>query len=1521
MNALYIEGQQILPGQGASTTLVAPGGLPVSGAITFDGNAVSQSGNTFTFTSASAGVVSLQQGTNTPATGVITFDGAGVVQSGSTFSFSGASGGAVDSITAGDGIAVSTAPPNSVSAPLVSVVAAGNPTDIQFNVADALSADTGYLTYDPDSKIFYTENVQIGTQLDLGTYPVSIYAGNNIGSAGQVLTRNPTGATDGVLWNGIVSGNNSATDGAGNIPFVSTDNDQVLVSNHFYTIDPTSTFTADGATTTYTSRLFTQNLAAAFTLDLTNTQYVIDSQNSTGTAGQVLTKQDGVGAVWADGGGVASVVVGAGTPATGALTFEGAGVSQSGNVFTFSGGGGGGGSPGGGAQSLQFNEAGGFGGAAIFYDATETTIRSAVEANATNSIAFLQEGNNLEIDSLRGNLKLFGRYGALMVSGDNVGIVLDSGADLQIAAATGIGLYTRGGTVFNYGTAGQVLTSGGTGQPVSWTTVSGGGGSPGGAAQSLQFNEAGGFGGAALFYDATDTTIQTAVGAAGNRIKFNESVGNLHLESRLAEIILDAKDSITLVSGTNHPIVLESGADLRIAAPTGVGLFTAGGSEVVNYGTVGQVLTSGGTGQPVSWATVSATAGVSSVVVSGNPPAAGAITFAGAGVSQSGNTFTFSGGGGGGSPGGGNNSLQFNNGGSFGGAGISIISTPTGSENVLGGTDSAGRLNTISWNSIYNAQTPSQIKLETTLGDIRCVSASSLYLIGGYNPLAEGSSVIIRAPGGLGISTDLNGAAPNYGTAGQVLTSGGAGATPSWTTVSSGGTPAGATNSIQFNNSGAFGGSAVLNYTGGQSGVGLTATVVGETPDDPPVPVNWNGLLQLTDTFGLMRLVAPYNLEISSTGGGIGSFGGLYVDMNTVRLTGTNEVNLYSTNATVNIKAPLGIGIVVGSAFPNYGTAGQVLTSGGVAATANWASLPTPTSAVVAGNAPASGALTFAGTGVSQSGNVFTFTGGGASGVSSIVVGAGTPAAGAITFAGAAVSQSGSTFTFTNSPPGGTTGQVQFNNGGVFGGTQINYLNAGASRGFQTVVGIGNNTLSLITATGNNIELKSDAASVKITATTTLDLTAPTGLGIVPTGGASPTYGTTGQVLTSGGTGQPPSWSAVSAAGTTGQVQFNGLGGALGGALITYTTTSGAALQTPTGGSTNNSLLFNKTGGSGIELKSDTATLELTAASTISLTAPTGLGLVATVGGTAAYGTAGQVLTSGGTGAPPTWASPSGGIASITAGQNIAVSTTAPNSATAPEVSVSVVAGSSTTVGGGIVFEDVPNTNILTSYADLARVLPSEAVSINGSSGTVSGFLDAKNVRVNEVLIPFSIADTDLSTGTAGQVLTAIGGAPPTNGNWKWTTPPFPVCVVPSTSGGNISSDVYNATTIMTTTCVFEKQHVIACSVDTNFNNYTQPSENTLIVFVYATSSLDSGFSKIQSATALIPFQPVGAPPFGSSAGITVVFNGFLYNSAVDTLTPGTVITYTVKVATSLASTTQAPTWSAPNTSIVITPY
>jgi len=57
----------------------------------------------------------------------------------------------------------------------------------------------------------------------------------------------------------------------------------------------------------------------------------------------------------------------------------------------------------------------------------------------------------------------------------------------------------------------------------------------------------------------------------------------------------------------------------------------------------------------------------------------------------------------------------------------------------------------------------------------------------------------------------------NYGTSGQVLTSSGSAAAPTWTTVSGGGSPGGSNTQVQYNSSGAFAGSA--NFTFGGTGI------------------------------------------------------------------------------------------------------------------------------------------------------------------------------------------------------------------------------------------------------------------------------------------------------------------------------------------------------------------------------------------------------------------------------------------------------------------------------------------------------------------------------------------------------------------------------------------------------------------------------------------------------------------------------------------------------------------------------
>jgi hypothetical protein len=86
--------------------------------------------------------------------------------------------------------------------------------------------------------------------------------------------------------------------------------------------------------------------------------------------------------------------------------------------------------------------------------------------------------------------------------------------------------------------------------------------------------------------------------------------------------------------------------------------------------------------------------------------------------------------------------------------------------------------------------------------DIRTASNYIVLSDGDGNPRE-----VYNSSGALG----LNG--PNYGTSGQVLTSNGSSAVPTWTTVS-GGSAAGSNTQIQYNNGGAFAATAAFTYNG-----------------------------------------------------------------------------------------------------------------------------------------------------------------------------------------------------------------------------------------------------------------------------------------------------------------------------------------------------------------------------------------------------------------------------------------------------------------------------------------------------------------------------------------------------------------------------------------------------------------------------------------------------------------------------------------------------------------------------------
>ena len=176
------------------------------------------------------------------------------------------------------------------------------------------------------------------------------------------------------------------------------------------------------------------------------------------------------------------------------------------------------------------------------------------------------------------------------------------------------------------------------------------------------------------------------------------------------------------------------------------------------------------------------------------------------------------------------------------------------------------------------------------------------------------------ANGGTGLTT--------LGTAGQVLTVNG-GATALQYSTPATTSPGGSTTQVQYNNAGAFGGSANFVFDGTNVGIG-TSSPLGKL-------VVSNG--------------SNNNFEVFMTGpaGGVASHllsynraGSAYTDMH------SSALNLiYNTNATERMRITSAGGVSFGSSGTAYGTTGQVLTSNGNAA-------PTWGSAIVSGTAVAS---------------------------------------------------------------------------------------------------------------------------------------------------------------------------------------------------------------------------------------------------------------------------------------------------------------------------------------------------------------------------------------------------------------------------------------------------------------------------------------------------------------------------------------------------------------------------------------
>jgi hypothetical protein len=216
----------------------------------------------------------------------------------------------------------------------------------------------------------------------------------------------------------------------------------------------------------------------------------------------------------------------------------------------------------------------------------------------------------------------------------------------------------------------------------------------------------------------------------------------------------------------------------------------------------------------------------------------------------------------------------------------------------------------------------------------------------GVNTFSTGTQTVLEALSGASGATSLFRVRANGqvdfnstpGTSGQVLTSGGVGAPPTWTTISSGGNPAGNYGNFQLNRNGAFATTASdsldwtnrmeFNFNGthiassggmtfGSSGsTGLASWMMGNGGID----INANGIFTLSGGNSVSNIQASglfvasatsspgYTASTSTIHSG-GSLAAAYVEKTSTYGATTNDYTINCTSGTFTVTLPTAVGI------------------------------------------------------------------------------------------------------------------------------------------------------------------------------------------------------------------------------------------------------------------------------------------------------------------------------------------------------------------------------------------------------------------------------------------------------------------------------------------------------------------------------------------------------------------------------------------------------------------------------------
>jgi len=392
-----------------------------------------------------------------------------------------------------------------------------------------------------------------------------------------------------------------------------------------------------------------------------------------------------------------------------------------GNTIVISAAGGGGGNGTGTVTNVSVVSANGFSGTVA-----NSTSNAAITLSATfMGIAWANSTGQLGNVAVGTGLSFSNTTGVLIATGAVANAVTSVGNTYPILSTGGT---TPNISFIDPGTAGNVLTSIGGVWTSNAAVGGGGGGTPGGGNTTVQFNNAGAFGGTAnLTFNGTTlnaasinvstgnltftTTGQKIVGdftnaTVSNRTNFvtsstNSSTGIYALPSgsstaaswqatnnsdptNASKILIATNGStdVQLVSGVNGtgtylPLTFFNGGAGRFVIGTS-GEWGIGPTATVSYGTAGQPFISSGASAAPVYGTLTPVGGGTGLatipsgnVILGNGTSAVAVVAPGTAgnvLTSTGSAWISSAGGGGGSPGGNTTEFQYNNGGVFAGA-------------------------------------------------------------------------------------------------------------------------------------------------------------------------------------------------------------------------------------------------------------------------------------------------------------------------------------------------------------------------------------------------------------------------------------------------------------------------------------------------------------------------------------------------------------------------------------------------------------------------------------------------------------------------------------------------------------------------------------------------------------------------------------------------------------------------------------------------------------------------------------